>query len=107
AERELLERAGEALARVERLPADDRTAVRAVLATITAGQRFDLERFPGEDAAGLAALDTLADLDRYTYLVAGCVGEFWTRLAVAHRPRLAGWDVATPRATRPRFRTAP
>jgi len=103
AERELLERVGEALAEVERLPADDRAAVRAVLATITQGQRFDLERFPGEDAAGLAALDTLADLDRYTYLVAGCVGEFWTRLAVAHRPRLAGWNVATTSATGVRF----
>jgi farnesyl-diphosphate farnesyltransferase len=65
-----------------------------VLATITEGQRFDLERFPGEDAETLAALDSLAELDRYTYLVAGCVGEFWTRLHVAHRPRLAGWDVA-------------
>ena len=94
---------GETLARVERLPAGDRTAVRAVLATITEGQRFDLERFPGEDAAGLAALDTLADLDRYTYLVAGCVGEFWTRLCVAHRPRLAAWDVAAMTATGVRF----
>jgi farnesyl-diphosphate farnesyltransferase len=103
AERELLERLGEALARVERLPADDRTAARALLATITEGQRFDLERFPGEDAAGLAALDTLADLDRYTYLVAGCVGEFWTRLCVAHRPRLAGWDPAAMSATGVRF----
>jgi farnesyl-diphosphate farnesyltransferase len=103
AERELLERVGEALARVERLPADDREAVRAVLATIVEGQRFDLERFPGEDAAGLAALDTLADLDRYTYLVAGCVGEFWTRVHVAHRPRLAGWDLAAMSATGVRF----
>ena len=103
AERELIERVGETLARVERLPAGDRTAVRAVLATITEGQRFDLERFPGEDAAGLAALDTLADLDRYTYLVAGCVGEFWTRLCIAHRPRLAGWEVAAMTATGVRF----
>ena len=103
AERELLERIGEALSRVDLLPAADRTAVRTVLATITEGQRFDLERFPGEDASTLAALDTLADLDRYTYLVAGCVGEFWTRVHVAHRPRLAGWDVAAMSATGVRF----
>ncbi|HEY3101713.1 MAG TPA: phytoene/squalene synthase family protein [Methylomirabilota bacterium] len=103
AERELLERVGEALSRVDLLPAADREAVRAVLATITEGQRFDLERFPGEDASTLAALDTLADLDRYTYLVAGCVGEFWTRVHVAHRPRLAGWDVAAMSATGVRF----
>ena len=103
AERELLERVGEALTRLDRLPAADRTAVCAVLATITEGQRFDLERFPGEDAKALAALDTLADLDRYTYLVAGCVGEFWTRVHVAHRPRLAGWDVAAMSAIGVRF----
>jgi farnesyl-diphosphate farnesyltransferase len=103
AERELLERVAEALERVEGLATRDREAVRSVLATITEGQRFDLERFPGEDAKGLAALDTLADLDRYTFLVAGCVGEFWTRLHVAHRPRLAGWDVAVMSAAGVRF----
>jgi farnesyl-diphosphate farnesyltransferase len=53
---------------------------------------FDLERFPGEDASTLAALDTRAELDRYTYLVAGCVGEFWTGLHIAHRPRLRAWN---------------
>jgi farnesyl-diphosphate farnesyltransferase len=103
AERELLERVGEILARVERLSEGDRASVRTVLATITEGQRFDLERFPGEDVATLAALDTVADLDRYTYLVAGCVGEFWTRVHVAHRPRLARWDVARMSAEGVRF----
>jgi farnesyl-diphosphate farnesyltransferase len=103
AERELLERVGETLARVDALPERDRQAVRTVLATITEGQRFDLERFPGVDASDLAALDTPAELDRYTYLVAGCVGEFWTRLHVAHRPRLAGWDVAAMSADGVRF----
>jgi farnesyl-diphosphate farnesyltransferase len=92
AERELLTRVPEALARVDRLPAGDRDAVRGVLGTITDGQLFDLERFPGEDASTLAALDSLEELDRYTYLVAGCVGEFWTVMHLAHRPRLARWD---------------
>ena len=92
AERRLLERLGEALARLEALAAEDRVEVRAVLATLTTGMLFDLARFPGEDAASLAALDTLDELDRYTYLVAGCVGPFWTALCVAHRPRLRRWD---------------
>ena len=74
-----------------------------MLTTITDGMLFDLARFPGEDAAGLAALETLEDLDRYTYLVAGCVGEFWTDLHLAHRPRLAGWDAGAMRATGVRF----
>jgi farnesyl-diphosphate farnesyltransferase len=93
AERRLLERLGEALARVGALPAADRAQVRAVLATLTSGMVFDLTRFPGADAGSLGALDTLAELDHYTYLVAGCVGPFWTALHVAHRPRLARWDV--------------
>src|SRR5439155_35330 len=58
---------------------------------------------PLREPIGLAALDTLADLDRYTYLVAGCVGEFWTRLHIAHRPRLGGWDGAAMSATGVRF----
>jgi len=32
----------------------------------------------------IRALGTPADLDEYTYLVAGCVGEFWTRLCFRH-----------------------
>jgi farnesyl-diphosphate farnesyltransferase len=103
AERELLERLPECLAWLDALPDDDAARVRSVLATITDGQAFDLERFPGEDAASLAALDTRDDLDRYTYLVAGCVGEFWTDMHLAHRPRLAGWDATAMRARGVRF----
>ena len=62
-----------------------------MLATLTSGMIFDLTRFPGEDAKGLAAIETLEELDHYTYLVAGCVGPFWTALHVAHRPRLSDW----------------
>ena len=103
AEQRLLERLDAVLAAVAALPTSDRERVRAVLVTITDGMLFDLERFPGEDARGIAALETLEDLDRYTYLVAGCVGEFWTELHLAHRPRLAGWDAAAMRATGVRF----
>ncbi len=92
AERRLLERLGEILARVDALEDADRHKVRDVLATITRGQIADLERFPGEDVAGLTALPTRAALDTYTYLVAGCVGEFWTVLHIAHRRALAHWD---------------
>src|SRR5437870_4976362 len=49
------------------------------------------------------ALDTLDELDGYTYLVAGCVGEFWTDLHLAHRPRLRGWEPSVMRATGVRF----
>lgn len=91
--RELLARTPEALARVGTLPPADAAQVWRVLDTIARGQTFDLERFPGEDAGALTALASRAELDHYTYLVAGCVGEFWTSLHAAHRPALAGWDL--------------
>jgi farnesyl-diphosphate farnesyltransferase len=62
-----------------------------------------LERFPPELTLRVGALDTRADLDRYTYMNAGCVGEFWTEVAVAHRPRCAGWDLSRMRAYGARF----
>ena len=93
AERALLARVGEALLRLDALPTADRAEVRAVLATLTSGMVFDLTRFPGEDAARLVALSTLEELDRYVYLVAGCVGPFWTALHVAHLRRLSRWSV--------------
>ena len=52
--------------------------VAGVLDRILEGQIFDLERF-GPDAAPLDD----AELERYTYLVAGSVGEFWTDLCAA------------------------
>jgi farnesyl-diphosphate farnesyltransferase len=43
---------------------------------------LDLERF--DNPSEIRALQRGADLDEYTYLVAGCVGEFWTRLCFRH-----------------------
>jgi len=103
AERRLLESLPAALARLAGLPAGDRAQAEAVLETLTSGMALDLERFPGEDAAGVAALETLEDLDHYTYLVAGCVGPFWTALHVAHRPRLAAWNAGAMSALAVRF----
>ena len=97
-ERALLERLPECLAAYRALPAADRARVRAVLTTIMEGQVQDLRVFPGEDEGKLAALETREDLDRYTYLVAGCVGLFWTEVHVAHRPRLRHWDLPRMRA---------
>ena len=44
-----------------------------------------------------------AELARYTYLGAGCVGEFWTEVHVAHRPRLRHWDLEKMRGLGIRF----
>jgi farnesyl-diphosphate farnesyltransferase len=103
AERTLLERLPECLAAYRALAPADRDRVRTVIETITGGMAMDLQRFPGEDEGKLAALETLEDLDRYTYLVAGCVGEFWTEVHVAHRPRLRSCDLPAMRELGVRF----
>jgi farnesyl-diphosphate farnesyltransferase len=108
AERTLLERAEEVLSLMDSFAAEDRTRIRETLAIITSGQEMDLKRFelgragdldrsaasgaaPAEQAAGsarparpIACLETEEELDDYTYRVAGCVGEFWTRICRAH-----------------------
>ena len=53
---------------------------------------FDLTTFPTPESGRTGALDTLDDLDRYTYLVAGCVGEFWTDVMIAHERAVRDWD---------------
>ena len=83
-ERVLLERAEEALALLEACPEADRERIREVLRTITSGQELDLQRFGGAAAESIVALRIDAELDDYTYRVAGCVGEFWTRMCEAH-----------------------
>ena len=92
AERELLTRIEEGFAILSSLSPSDRAMIRDVVLTLTEGMVMDLATFPGEDEGRLVALETRADLDRYTYYVAGCVGEFWTDIHLAHRPSLVGWD---------------
>lgn len=84
AERVLLERVEEALAALGSFAAEDQARIRTVLNTITGGQTLDLRRFADASADHIAALETDADLDDYTYRVAGCVGEFWTQMGRAH-----------------------
>jgi farnesyl-diphosphate farnesyltransferase len=66
------------------LPSPDLQLVREVLATITGGQELDLQRFSGASCEHIIALQTDQELDDYTYRVAGCVGEFWTRMCRHH-----------------------
>jgi farnesyl-diphosphate farnesyltransferase len=90
AERILLEKCESALGLLEALNPEDRRLVREVLGTITSGQELDLQRFGGATANHIAALRTPQELDDYTYRVAGCVGEFWTKMCLAHLyPRMA------------------
>jgi farnesyl-diphosphate farnesyltransferase len=101
AEKLLLEKVEDGLTLMQTLSPQDLKLVRDVLVTITGGQELDLRRFgrwgeaPGEPSSTFAArgdarptakiiaLETEAELDDYTYRVAGCVGGFWTRICRA------------------------
>lgn len=85
-EKVLLESIAPALDVLAQLSPSDRAAVQGIVTTLTEGMEFDLQTFPDERSGQVAALPALADLDRYTYLVAGCVGEFWTTMTDAHLP---------------------
>jgi farnesyl-diphosphate farnesyltransferase len=80
----LLERVEEALGVLDTFSPEDQQRIREVLAVITSGQELDLDRFGGASAGAIVSLDTDKELDDYTYRVAGCVGEFWTRMCRAH-----------------------
>jgi farnesyl-diphosphate farnesyltransferase len=102
-ERILLESLEPALQVLAQLNGSDRQAVREIVTTLTSGMEFDLRTFPDERSGQIAALREPAELDRYTYLVAGCVGEFWTRMTYAHLPGTLTADPDTMRQRGVRF----
>lgn len=89
AEKLLLERVEDGLSALQSFSTADKKLIHEVLDTITSGQELDLKRFGGSatcnlPAGKIIALQTEAELDDYTYRVAGCVGEFWTKICRAH-----------------------
>jgi len=84
AEKLLLEKIEASLLALQKISATDQKLIRDVLTTITSGQELDLKRFANSSAGKIIALETEAELDDYTYRVAGCVGGFWTKICRAH-----------------------
>ncbi len=78
AESRLLQRFGEALAALRACSAEEQRLVRRVLATIVRGQLWDISYF--ETSPSVTSDEQTLE---YTYMVAGCVGEFWTELGYA------------------------
>lgn len=81
-ERVLMQALPQCLPLLHTLSQADQRSVRHVLGHITRGQYQDMARF----GPGLHALQTEAELSDYTWLVAGCVGEFWTELCGRQLP---------------------
>jgi farnesyl-diphosphate farnesyltransferase len=91
AEKLLLEKVEDSLSALQNFSTQDQKLIRDVLTTITSGQELDLRRFGSLGSTEsrptdqtIIALETAAELDDYTYRVAGCVGEFWTKICRAH-----------------------
>jgi farnesyl-diphosphate farnesyltransferase len=93
AEKQLLERLEDCVIALGQFDEADARRIQELLKIIVGGQIFDLQQFPGETEKKLVALSSDEELDRYTYMVAGCVGEFWTKMCVAHLPALRDWNV--------------
>jgi farnesyl-diphosphate farnesyltransferase len=82
AERKLIENLRDCVDWLAKIDLADRDDIRTVLQTIVRGQELDVRRFG--DPVVVTSLRSAAELDEYTYLVAGCVGDFWTKLGFRH-----------------------
>ncbi len=72
------------------LPEAGQDILRTLMKHILHGQSLDLQRFPGK-------LQTASELEEYTFLVAGCVGEFWSDMLAWKIPNWTRQDPAAMR----------
>lgn len=101
-ERTLLESTHHLFTWLARLPHAEALLVREVVGIIVSGQKLDLLRFGAADRSHPVSLTDDAELEDYTWRVAGCVGVFWTKLGLVtlgdgFSKQDAGWliDCAT------------
>jgi farnesyl-diphosphate farnesyltransferase len=83
-ERDLLGRLVSLVASAHDLPVSHQQLILDVLKKIIQAQSLDIERFEMTDS--LRSLLSAGELEEYTYLIAGSVGEFWTRLCTLEWP---------------------
>ncbi len=88
----LLQNVPHLFALLEGMTETDRRNIKNTVDTLIRGMEFDLTTFPTPESGRIGALDPMDDLENYTYLVAGCVGEFWTDVVIAHDPAAREWD---------------
>jgi len=88
-EQKLLQQLPSIIEVFETLEENDKSSVLKVVTTLISGMKMDLETFASQDS--IKALQTSAELETYIYLVAGCVGDFWTQMSTTHIRSLAHW----------------
>ena len=103
AERNLLRMLPTILVLFRSLEESDAESVRSVVMTLTSGMLFDLNTFGSDESADITALNSVERLDEYCYLIAGCVGEFWTDTSIAHTLSLSHWNADEMRTLGMRF----
>lgn len=79
-ERVLLKRHEELLQAMDSLNTSEVLLIRKLLKIVVSGQELDLKRFGDASSGNIVSLNIGAELDDYTWRVAGCVGVFWTKL---------------------------
>ena len=93
AERRLMEKFADGIAWLRTMQPVPLAAIQSVLEHIIDGQMLDIRRFPADGQ--LRRLASAEELDQYTWLVAGCVGEFWTQLCASELPASLDPSVST------------
>ena len=91
-ERRLLEELERCFRIFQGFSSTDRSHIAQVLTVLIGGMEFDLHQFPKANGQPLHALKAIHDFEYYTYAVAGCVGEFWTKMVCTHLPGFRQWD---------------
>ena len=79
----LLKNVDTVVSRIEGFSESDQESIRSCLGIIISGQILDVNRF-SLGAEDIPSLEKDDELDDYAYRVAGSVGEFWTRMSLAH-----------------------
>ena len=86
-ERELLRSVPQLLALLKSRSPEERRAIQDVVSTLIEGMLWDQAKFSQGASPGQQGLSR-EDLETYTYLVAGCVGPFWSWVCATSDPRL-------------------
>ncbi len=87
-ERKLLEQLAQIVKEVERLDTVEQEQINWVTEVIAQGQCMDIQRFEVDKKE----MESEGELLDYCYSVAGCVGEFWTRMGFHHDPSFSLLD---------------